>query len=80
MKSDGGNVACVEFDNGAIGTIESSGVGTGRKNSFTWEINGTKGSIAFDLEDLNHLQVYLADSPTKEAKGFTLQFIFVIVE
>ena len=71
VEADEADIALLEFDNGAIGTLESSGVGTGRKNSFTWEINGTKGSIAFDLEDLNHLQVYLADAPTKEAKGFT---------
>jgi len=70
VKADEAEIALLEFDNGAIGTLESSGVGTGRKNSFTWEINGTKGSIAFDLEDLNHLQVYMADTPTKEAKGF----------
>ncbi len=71
VEADEADIALLEFDNGAIGTLESSGVGTGRKNSFTWEINGTKGSIAFDLEDLNHLQVYMADSPTKEARGFT---------
>ncbi len=70
VEADEADIALLEFDNGAIGTLESSGVGTGRKNSFTWEINGTKGSIAFDLEDLNHLQVYMADAPTKEANGF----------
>ena len=28
----------------------------GRKNAFSWEINGSKGSLAFDLERLNELQ------------------------
>ena len=28
----------------------------GRKNAFSWEINGTKGSLSFDLERLNELQ------------------------
>ena len=28
-----------------------------RKNAFSWEINGSKGSLAFDLERLNELQV-----------------------
>ena len=28
----------------------------GRKNALSWEINGSKGSLAFDLERLNELQ------------------------
>jgi predicted dehydrogenase len=49
--------AVVEFDGGAIGTIEASRFAPGRKNAFAWEINGSEGSIAFDLERLNELQV-----------------------
>ena len=41
---------------GAVGTIEASRFCQGRKNHFTWEINGSKGSLAFDLERLNELQ------------------------
>ena len=48
--------AIAEFANGAIGTIEASRFATGRKNAFSWEINGSKGSLAFDLERLNELQ------------------------
>jgi predicted dehydrogenase len=33
-------------------------------------LNGSKGSIAFDLEDPNHLQVFLDDSVLKEVQGF----------
>src|SRR5262245_21395366 len=46
----------VRFDNGAVGTIEATRFAQGRKNAFTWEINGSKGSLAFDLERLNELQ------------------------
>jgi len=46
----------VRFGNGAVGTIEASRFCPGRKNAFTWEINGSKGSLAFDLERLNELQ------------------------
>jgi predicted dehydrogenase len=46
----------VRFENGAVGTIEASRFCPGRKNAFTWEINGSKGSLAFDLERLNELQ------------------------
>ena len=61
----------VTFDNGAVGTIEATRFATGRKNAFTWEINGSKGSIAFDLERLNELQVHLAGStPAEPAQGF----------
>ena len=45
----------MRFDNGAIGTIEATRFATGRKNAFSWEINGSKGSLAFDLERLNEL-------------------------
>jgi len=61
----------VAFEGGAVGTIEASRFATGRKNAFRWEINGTKGSIAFDLERLNELQVHFAgSSPGSTAQGF----------
>jgi predicted dehydrogenase len=63
--------AALEFADGAVGTIEASRFCPGRKNSFTWEINGSKGSIAFDLERLNELQVHLESSrPGDRAQGF----------
>jgi predicted dehydrogenase len=46
----------VAFENGAVGTIEASRFCQGRKNHFTWEINGSAGSLSFDLERLNELQ------------------------
>jgi predicted dehydrogenase len=52
--------ASVEFDGGAIGTIEATRVTLGHKNALQWELNGTKGSIAFDVERLNELQVFRA--------------------
>ena len=48
--------AAVAFSSGAVGTIEASRFCQGRKNHFTWEINGSKGSLGFDLERLNELQ------------------------
>jgi predicted dehydrogenase len=47
--------SAVLFENGAVGTIEASRFCPGRKNAFTWEINGSKGSLTFDLERLNEL-------------------------
>jgi predicted dehydrogenase len=49
--------ASVRFVDGAVGTIEASRFAPGRKNALSWEINGSKGSLAFDLERLNELQV-----------------------
>jgi predicted dehydrogenase len=63
--------AIVRFESGAVGTIEATRFANGRKNAFRWEINGSKGSIAFDLERLNELQVHFDDSkPGKQAQGF----------
>lgn len=71
VKADESNTAVIEFENGAVGTIEASCINAGRKNQHTWEINGSKGSMFWDLEDLNHLYVNLTDAPIKEIAGFT---------
>ena len=60
--------AAVEFAGGAVGTIEATRLALGRRNAFQWEINGSKGSIAFDMERLNELQVFRADGD--RARGF----------
>ena len=60
--------AAVTFDGGAIGTIEATRLALGRRNAFQWEINGSKGSLAFDMERLNELQVFRADGD--RARGF----------
>jgi predicted dehydrogenase len=60
--------AAVEFSSGAVGTIEATRLALGRRNSFQWEINGSKGSLAFDMERLNELQVFRDDGD--RARGF----------
>jgi len=62
--------AClVRFENGAIGTIEATRMAPGRKNHNRFEINGSRGSLAFDLERLNELDVHFHDEPATE-RGF----------
>jgi predicted dehydrogenase len=61
--------AVVRFTNGALGTIEATRLAPGRKNYNRFEINGSKGSIAFDLERMNELEVYL-DSDPEATRGF----------
>jgi predicted dehydrogenase len=53
--------AAVQFENGAVGTIEATRLALGHRNAMRWEINGSKASLAFDLERLNELQVFRAD-------------------
>jgi predicted dehydrogenase len=62
--------ATVEFEAGAVGTLEASRFCRGRKNGLALEINGSKGSLAFDLERLNELQLHRASSPPSRAEGF----------
>ena len=49
--------ATVEFESGAIGTIEASRLARGRINQNTFEVNGSRGSVSFDVERLNELEV-----------------------
>jgi predicted dehydrogenase len=49
------------FRNGALATLEATRFAPGRKNGLTIEINGSGGSLFFDLEQMNRLQFYKAD-------------------
>jgi predicted dehydrogenase len=60
--------AAASFENGAVGTIEATRLALGRRNALQWEINGSKASLAFDMERLNELQVFRADGD--RARGF----------
>ena len=58
-----------EFENGALGSFEASRFAPGRKNFNNFEIYGSKGSILFNLERMNELQLFLRDDPAY-AQGF----------
>lgn len=51
-------ISLVRFKNAAIGSLEASRFCAGRKNYQRIEIHGTEGSICFNLERLNELEVY----------------------
>ena len=57
------------FKGGAIGTFEISPMIPGRKAKKSFEINGSEGSLVFDLERMNELQVHFVDE-TPETSGF----------
>jgi predicted dehydrogenase len=62
-------MSMVRFKSGAIGSIEATRNAWGRNNFLTLEIHGTKGSILFNYERRDELQVMFADD-TGEARGF----------
>jgi predicted dehydrogenase len=66
---DDAAAAVVRFANGALGTIEGTRLATGRKNYNRFEINGSEGSLAFNLERMNELEVYLSSDPPT-SRGF----------
>lgn len=51
------------FKNGAIANLEATRFAHGRKNHITLEINGSRGSLEFDFEDMNRLRYFSADDP-----------------
>ena len=56
--------ATVVFANGAVGTLEATRFALGRRNALQWELNGSKASLAFDLERLNELLVLRSGGST----------------
>jgi len=71
VVADEGTAAVLGFENGAIGVMESSAVATGRKNFLSWEINGSKGSLKWDLEHPNSLFACIEGSGGNSLLGFT---------
>ncbi|WP_299202820.1 Gfo/Idh/MocA family oxidoreductase [uncultured Tateyamaria sp.] len=65
---DGTNLLCT-FENGAKGIVDFSRVATGRKFMQTYEIYGTKGSLAYTFDEVNRLRFYSNDDPTGR-RGF----------
>jgi predicted dehydrogenase len=55
---------------GAVATYEATRFALGRRNGLRIELNGEKGSLVFDLERLNELEVYLADEDGTTTQGF----------
>lgn len=66
---DDASFMVAEFENGALGSFEASRFAPGRKNYNYFEIYGSKGSIVFNLERMNELQLFLRDDPAY-AQGF----------
>lgn len=59
----------MEFDNGAIGSLEASRFSTGAKSFWQVEVNGSKGALTFNLTRNNELHYYSSVDPLY-AQGF----------
>lgn len=62
-------LSLLEFQNGAIGSLEATRNAHGRNNFLTFEIHGTIGSIYFNYERRDELQVAFANDQA-DRKGF----------
>lgn len=66
---DDGVITLAKFANGALGTFEATRFAAGRKNYNWFEVNGSKGSVVFNLETMNELLYYNAGDPA-DRQGF----------
>jgi predicted dehydrogenase len=57
------------FANGALANLEATRYAPGRKNHMAIEVNGSKGSLCFDLEEMNRLKFCDAGS-LPDRQGF----------
>lgn len=66
---DDATLFLAKFANGAIGTFEATRFAGGGKNGLRFELNGSEGTIRFNLERLNEIEYYsMKDKP--EYQGF----------
>ncbi len=67
---DDASLMNVEFASGAVGSFECTRYASGRKNHNQFEINGSEGSLIFDLEKMNELKFFSSSGPSTE-QGFS---------
>ena len=63
------SVLC-KFDSGAIGSVEATRMAWGRNNYLTVEVHGTKGSLTWNYERLNELEVCYGMEDNDGERGF----------
>lgn len=68
---DDSSIFIARFANGALGTFEATRLAAGRKNHSRFEINGSKGSVVFNMERMNELEYYNTDD-AEDVRGFRL--------
>jgi predicted dehydrogenase len=63
---DDATLLLVSFANGSAGTFEATRYGVGCRNRKTFEINGSKGMLRFNLEEMNQLEFLDATEPPNQ--------------
>ncbi|GAB3564501.1 Gfo/Idh/MocA family protein [Spelaeicoccus albus] len=66
---DDAAIFSARFDGGPIGVFEATRYALGRKNAMRLEVNGSRGSVAFDFEESNILRFY-DGTDDADASGF----------
>lgn len=66
---DDATLFMARFANGALGSFEATRFAAGHRCTNSFEINGSKGSVKFDFERMNELQVYFTDD-ADDVQGF----------
>ena len=66
---DDATLFLAKFANGALGSFEATRVASGHRACQSFEINGSRGSLSFSLEDINTLWLYSSDD-LEGTKGF----------
>lgn len=67
---DDATLAIGQLQGGTLVSLEATRFASGRKNALHLEINGSKGSIVWDLENLNDLLVHLRESSVPALEGY----------
>ena len=63
VEVDDAALTLVRFEGGAVGSIEATRFATGRRNYNRFEINGSRGSLSFNMERMNELELYTEEGP-----------------
>lgn len=66
---DDATLFLARFAGGALGSFEATRFAAGHRSTNSFEINGSLGSVKFDFERMNELEVYLT-SDDEDVQGF----------
>lgn len=66
---DDASAFLARFENGAMGTFEVTRFSRGNRAGNRFEVNGEKGSVRWDMENMNNLELYLEEDD-KGLQGF----------
>ncbi|MFE0554416.1 Gfo/Idh/MocA family oxidoreductase [Paenibacillus lautus] len=66
---DDATLFMTRFENGALGSFEATRFAAGHRSTNSFEINGSLGSVKFDFERMNELEVYFT-SDAEDVQGF----------